>query len=182
MTTGKSTTLRIAGILVFLGTIATSLEMLSRAIGSWVFMIEYQTVGWGLFYVLTSMLFSTFFIMTAFAAGLSAIFAGKEPYTQAIWNCSFYGILCVSLFAGFQAITGITEDDRNIFLVSVIAILVLIVFMVVEFFCLRKEENFYWKNFFKIDKGMKLCLKVWGIMLALIVAGTFIYANKMIEG
>lgn len=181
MNKGQSIVLRVAGIVFFMLTIATSLEMLSRAVGSWVFMIEGESSAWGVFYVLTSMLFTSFFVFAAFASGLASIFAGKEPYTQAIWNCSSYALTFVSVFALLQILTGITEDDASIVLVSSASILGLIVFMVITFFCLRKEETFYWKNLYTLDVGTKLCFKVWGIMLVVIYVGTFIYAHKLLD-
>ena len=47
MNKAQETILRISGIIFFLLTIATSLEMLSRAVASWIFMIESESVGWG---------------------------------------------------------------------------------------------------------------------------------------
>ncbi|MBQ5472106.1 MAG: hypothetical protein IIT58_08935 [Treponema sp.] len=181
MNKAQETILRISGIIFFLLTIATSLEMLSRAVASWIFMIESESVGWGVFYVLTSVLFCSFFIFASFATGLAAIFAGKSPYTQAVWNCAFYAMVAVALFAGLQAFTGITEDDANIFYVSIAAIGALLIYMLICFFCLKDEEDFYWKNLFSFDSGVKLCFKVWLIMILVFQVGTFIYAHKILE-
>ena len=116
-----------------------------------------------------------------FGAGSAAIVAGGEGYTQAVWNCGIYSLVSVALFTSLLLFTGITEDEQEILLVCEIALMALILYNAIIFLCLRKEENFYWKNLLPTDASTKLCLKVYALMIAIIEIASFLISHKFVE-
>ncbi len=181
MTKKRGFFLRISGIIAFVACVALCLEMLLRNVESWIFMITASSNGWGIFYIFTAFLFTSFFFLAAFSSGTAALFAGQGGYVQSVWNCGIYALVCVSLFASLQLFTGLTEDDVQIFIVSVISIVSLLVFNAIVFFCLKDEEDFSWKKIAPADSNTKLCLKVYILMTVVTEIATFIYAHKVID-
>lgn len=181
MTKKRGLFLRIVGIVAFIACVSLCLEMLLRNVESWIFMITASSNVWGIFYIFTAFLFTSFFFLAAFSSGTAALFAGQGGYVQSVWNCGIYALICVALFASLQLFTGLTEDDVQIFIISVVSIVCLIVFNAIVFFCLKEEETFYWKKIAPTDENTKLCLKVYILMTVVTEIATFIYAHKVID-
>lgn len=173
--------LRIFGIVFFMFALAVAIPVLARNIDSFAFFVASPDLGWGLFYVFTGFLLCTFFLFALFSTGTAAIFAGGQGYTQSVWNCGIYSLVSVALFTSLLLFTGITEDEQEILLVCEIALMALILYNAIIFFCLRKEENFYWKNLLPIDASTKLCLKVYALMIAIIEIASFLISHKFVE-
>ncbi len=173
--------LRIFGIVFFMFALAAAIPVLARNIDSFAFFVASPDLGWGLFYVFTGFLLCTFFLFALFSTGTAAIFAGGQGYTQSVWNCGIYSLVSVAFFTTLLLLTGITEDEQEILLVCEIALMALILYNAIVFFCLRKEENFYWKNLLPSDPNTKLCLKVYALMIAIIEIASFLISHKFVE-
>ncbi len=173
--------LRIFGILFFMFALAAAIPVLARNIDSFAFFVASPDLGWGLFYVFTGFLLCTFFLFALFSTGTAAIFAGGQGYTQSVWNCGIYSLVSIALFTTILLLTGITEDEQEILLVCEIALMALILYNTIVFFCLRKEENFYWKNLLPSDTNTKLCLKVYALMIAIIEIASFLISHKFVD-
>ncbi len=173
--------LRIFGILFFMFALAAAIPVLARNIDSFAFFVASPDLGWGLFYVFTGFLLCTFFLFALFSTGTAAIFAGGQGYTQSVWNCGIYSLFSIALFTTILLLTGITEDEQEILLVCEIALMALILYNTIVFFCLRKEENFYWKNLLPSDTNTKLCLKVYALMIAIIEIASFLISHKFVD-
>lgn len=161
--------------------LAAAIPVLARNIDSFAFFVASPDLGWGLFYVFTGFLLCTFFLFALFSTGTAAIFAGGQGYTQSVWNCGIYSLFSVALFTTILLLTGITEDEQEILLVCEIALMALILYNAIIFFCLRKEETFYWKNLLPSDLNTKLCLKVYALMIAIIEIASFLISHKFVE-
>lgn len=173
--------LRISGIVFFMFTLAAAIPVLARNIDSFAFFVASPDLGWGLFYVFTGFLLCSFFLFALFSTGTAAIFAGGQGYTQSVWNCGIYSLFCVGLFTTILLLTGVTEEEQEILLVCEIALLAVILYNAIIFFCLRKEEEFYWKNLMPADSNSKLCLKVYALMIAVIEAASFLISHKFVD-
>ena len=173
--------LRIFGILFFMFALAAAIPVLARNIDSFAFFVASPDLGWGLFYVFTGFLLCTFFLFALFSTGTAAIFAGGQGYTQSVWNCGIYSLVSIALFTTILLLTGITKDEQEILLVCEIALMALILYNTIVFFCLRKEENFYWKNLLPSDTNTKLCLKVYALMIAIIEIASFLISHKFVD-
>lgn len=123
----------------------------------------------------------SFFIFAVFSSGLSAIFAGSGGYTQSVWNCGIFSIFCLGLFTTLMLITGVSEEEQEVLLVSEIALLCLVGWNAITFACLKKTEGFYWKNLLSKDKCSVLCIKVYAGMTAVIEIVSFLAAHKFVE-
>ena len=77
MTGLKAWLLRITGIVFFRLTLSVALIRIGRTVESFAFFVTSEDLGWGLFYVVTSFIFVTFFLFSLFSTGTSAIFAGS---------------------------------------------------------------------------------------------------------
>lgn len=161
--------------------LAAAIPVLARNIDSFAFFVASPDLGWGLFYVFTGFLLCTFFLFALFSTGTAAIFAGGQGYTQSVWNCGIYSLFSVALFTTILLFTGITEDEQEILLVCEIALMALILYNAIIFFCLRKEETFYWKNLLPSDPNTKLCLKVYALMIAIIEIASFLISHKFVD-
>lgn len=161
--------------------LAAAIPVLARNIDSFAFFVASPDLGWGLFYVFTGFLLCTFFLFALFSTGTAAIFAGGQGYTQSVWNCGIYSLVSIALFTTILLLTGITEDEQEILLVCEIALMALILYNTIVFFCLRKEENFYWKNLLPSDTNTKLCLKVYALMIAIIEIASFLISHKFVD-
>lgn len=161
--------------------LAAAIPVLARNIDSFAFFVASPDLGWGLFYVFTGFLLCTFFLFALFSTGTAAIFAGGQGYTQSVWNCGIYSLFSIALFTTILLLTGITEDEQEILLVCEIALMALILYNTIVFFCLRKEENFYWKNLLPSDTNTKLCLKVYALMIAIIEIASFLISHKFVD-
>lgn len=181
MTGIRSIILRLTGIVFFMMVLSLSLMMIGRTVESFAFFITSDELGWGLFYVFTSFIFATFFLLSLFSTGTAAIFAGSGGYMQSVWNCGVYSLVCVSLFTGLQFITGVTDGDIQIVLASEIAVFALLLYNLIVFLCLRVEKEFLWKNIIPKDANTKLCIKVYGLMILVVEIGCFLYAHKIID-
>lgn len=173
--------LRISGIVFFMFSLAAALPALSRNLDSFAFFIASPDLGWGMFYIFTGFLLCSFFLFALFSTGTAAIFAGEQDYVQSVWNCALYSLFCLALFTSLLIVTGVTPEEKEIFLLCEIALLSLIVYNIIIFLCLRKKENFYWKNIFSSDSRCKLCLKVYVLMICVIEIGCFLLAHKFVE-
>lgn len=161
--------------------LAAAIPVLARNIDSFAFFVASPDLGWGLFYVFTGFLLCTFFLFALFSTGTAAIFAGGQGYTQSVWNCGIYSLVSVAFFTTLLLLTGITEDEQEILLVCEIALMALILYNAIVFFCLHKEENFYWKNLLPADPNTKLCLKIYALMIAIIEIASFLISHKFVE-
>lgn len=173
--------LRICGIFFFMLALAAALPALSRNLDSFAFFIASPDLGWGLFYLFTGFLICSFFLFALFSTGLAAIFAGGQGYTQSVWNCGIYSLFCIALFTSLLIFTGITPEDEAILFICEIALICLITYNTIVFFCMKKQESFYWKNLFSKDPQSKLCLKVYLFMLCIIEIGSFLLAHKFVD-
>ena len=171
---------RLIGILAFIAVVSTALLLLEQNISSFIFFVAAESTGWGLFYVVTSAVLVSAFLFALFSAGTAAIFAGTAGYVQSVWNTGMYALFCSGLYSSSQLLTGISHDDEEIFFLSLIFICGLLIYNFLTFICLKKEEGFSVKNLPAFDSNTKLCLKVYGVMLAVIEAGCFLYAHKFI--
>lgn len=177
----KAVVLRVTGIVVFMLVLSAFLEMISRAVSSFAFFVSSPQLGWGLYYIFTSILFATFFFFALFSSFFSAIFAGKSEYISAQWNSALLALFCVSLFATLTQLTGIEEGDAAIMMLAEAAVFLLIFYALIMFFCLKKENGFRWNDIFKKDKYFFMCIKVYLIMLAVLETASFLYAHKILE-
>lgn len=173
--------LRISGIVFFMLALAASIPVLGRNIDSFAFFVASPDLGWGLFYVFTGFLLCTFFLFALFSTGTAVIFAGGQGYTQSVWNCGIYSLVSVALFTTILLLTGVTEEEQEILLVCEISLMAVIAYDAIVFFCLRKEENFYWKNLLPNDPNTKLCLKVYALMAAIIEIASFLISHKFVD-
>lgn len=173
--------LRISGIVFFMLTLAAAIPVIARNIDSFAFFVASPDLGWGLFYVFTGFLLCTFLLFALFSTGTAAIFAGGQGYTQSVWNCGIYSLVSVALFTTILILTGVTDEEQEILLVCEIALLAVILYDAVVFFCLRKEESFYWKNLIPCDPNTKLCLKVYTLMAAVIEIASFLISHKFVD-
>lgn len=173
--------LRVTGIIVFMLVLSVFLETIERSIQSFAFFISSPELGWGLFYVFTSIVFATFFLFALFSSALSAIFAGKKEFINASWSSALLALFSVSFFATVTLITGVEDSDKTILTLSEAAIFLLILYSLVLFLCYRKEEGFFWANIFSRDKNFFMCIKVYLIMLAVLEAASFLYAHKLLD-
>lgn len=173
--------LRIFGIIFFMFALTVAILVLARNLDSFAFFVASPDLGWGLFYVFTGFLLCSFFLFALFSTGTAAIFAGGQGYTQSVWNCGIYSLFCVAFFTTLLLLTGVTEDEQEILLVCEIALMALILYNAIVFFCLRKEETFYWKNLLPTDANTKLCLKVYALMIAIIEIASFLISHKFVE-
>lgn len=173
--------LRISGIVFFMLTLAAAIPVIARNIDSFAFFVASPDLGWGLFYVFTGFLLCTFLLFALFSTGTAAIFAGGQGYTQSVWNCGIYSLVSVALFTTILILTGVTDEEQEILLVCEIALLAVIFYDAVVFFCLRKEESFYWKNLIPGDPNTKLCLKVYALMAAVIEIASFLISHKFVD-
>lgn len=173
--------LRISGIVFFMLTLAAAIPVIARNIDSFAFFVASPDLGWGLFYVFTGFLLCTFLLFALFSTGTAAIFAGGQGYTQSVWNCGIYSLVSVALFTTILILTGVTDEEQEILLVCEIALLAVILYDAVVFFCLRKEESFYWKNLIPGDPNTKLCLKVYALMAAVIEIASFLISHKFVD-
>ncbi len=173
--------LRISGIVFFMLTLAAAIPVIARNIDSFAFFVASPDLGWGLFYVFTGFLLCTFLLFALFSTGTAAIFAGGQGYTQSVWNCGIYSLVSVALFTTILILTGVTDEEQEILLVCEIALLAVILYDAIIFFCLRKEESFYWKNLIPGDPNTKLCLKVYALMAAVIEIASFLISHKFVD-
>ncbi len=173
--------LRIFGIIFFMFALTVAIPVLARNIDSFAFFVASPDLGWGLFYVFTGFLLCSFFLFALFSTGTAAIFAGGQGYTQSVWNCGIYSLFCVAFFTTLLLLTGVTEEEQEILLVCEIALMLLILYNAIVFFCLRKEETFYWKNLLPSDPNTKLCLKVYALMIVIIEIASFLISHKFVE-
>lgn len=173
--------LRISGIVFFMLTLAAAIPVIARNIDSFAFFVASPDLGWGLFYVFTGFLLCTFLLFALFSTGTAAIFAGGQGYTQSVWNCGIYSLVSVALFTTILILTGVMDEEQEILLVCEIALLAVILYDAVVFFCLRKEESFYWKNLLPGDPNTKLCLKVYALMAAVIEIASFLISHKFVD-
>lgn len=162
-------------------TLAAAIPVIARNIDSFAFFVASPDLGWGLFYVFTGFLLCTFLLFALFSTGTAAIFAGGQGYTQSVWNCGIYSLVSVALFTTILILTGVTDEEQEILLVCEIALLAVILYDAVVFFCLRKEESFYWKNLIPGDPNTKLCLKVYALMAAVIEIASFLISHKFVD-
>lgn len=181
MKTSGNIVVRVTGIVLFMLVLSAFLETIGRSVESFAFFISSSQLGWGLYYIFTSVLFSTFFFFALFSTAFSAIFAGKHEYIHAQWSSALLSLFCVSLFATLTVFTGVQEGDSLILMISEAAVFLLILYILILFLCFRKEEGFCWSNFFMKDKNFFMCIKVYLIMLAVLEAGSFLYAHKILE-
>lgn len=162
-------------------TLAAAIPVIARNIDSFAFFVASPDLGWGLFYVFTGFLLCTFLLFALFSTGTAAIFAGGQGYTQSVWNCGIYSLVSVALFTTILILTGVTDEEQEILLVCEIALLAVILYDAIIFFCLRKEESFYWKNLIPGDPNTKLCLKVYALMAAVIEIASFLISHKFVD-
>lgn len=162
-------------------TLAAAIPVIARNIDSFAFFVASPDLGWGLFYVFTGFLLCTFLLFALFSTGTAAIFAGGQGYTQSVWNCGIYSLVSVALFTTILILTGVTDEEQEILLVCEIALLAVILYDAIVFFCLRKEESFYWKNLIPGDPNTKLCLKVYALMAAVIEIASFLISHKFVD-
>lgn len=173
--------LRIFGIIFFVFAVTVALPVLSQNLAAFIFFISSSETGWGLYYLFTGLLFVSFFVFAVFSSGTAAIFAGSGGYTQSVWNCGIFSIFCLGLFTTLMLITGVSEEEQEILLVSEIALLCLVAWNAIVFFCIKKTEGFYWKNLLSKDSCSLLCLKVYAGMTVVIEIASFLLAHKFVE-
>lgn len=176
---------RIAGIIFFVANMITVVEMLQVNISTFMFIMDEnsENSGWNVFFILTALLYTTSFLCAIMATGTSAIFGGKNNYTQSVYNSQIVAVISLALYAGLQIITrdnSNPEESETLFILATTLIME-IFFAVISFFCLKELPNFKWKNILPKDPNSKLCLKVYLVMLALVEIGCFIYANKVLN-
>ena len=56
-----------------------------------------------------------------------------------------------------------------------------LIYQIILFLFIRKDEGFNWKNIALYDRINKKCFRINIIMLAIILFGTFIYANIVLN-
>lgn len=176
---------RIAGIIFFVANMITVVEMLQVNISTFMFIMDEnsENSGWNVFFILTTLLYTTSFLCAIMATGTAAIFGGKNNYTQSVYNSQIVAVISLALYAGLQIITrdnSNPEESETLFILATTLIME-IFFAVISFFCLKELPNFKWKNILPKDPNSKLCLKVYLVMLALVETGCFIYANKVLN-
>ena len=176
--------LRISGIIFLVTNLITVVEMINVNFSSFVYVMTNEGSFWSIFFIFTAILYTTSFLHAIMATGTAAIFGGKNNYTQSVWNCQIIAIITLALYASLQILTGYDstnpEESETLFIL-VTTLIMEIFFAVITFFCLKDLPEFSWKNILPRDPNSKLCLKVYLIMLALVEAGSFIYANIVIH-
>lgn len=169
---------RVSGILFFIITLANVLEIFDVNISSFYFLLEQENTFWGVFLIFESILYTTSFLFSLFATGTAALFAGKNGFSQSVWNCSVYSVVTLAIYTIIQIFTGI-ESEIQFFLVQ--SIIMQILFMIIVFVCLKEESEFSAKNIIPSDTNSKLCLKIYAIMLLIFEIASFILANIFLE-
>lgn len=176
----KNTTLvfRAAGILFFIVSMLSVIEMFSTNISAFMYIITEDNRAQSIFLIAAALLYTTSFLFALFSTGTAALFGGRNGFTQSVWNCSVYSLVTLSLYATMEISAGI-EADGQFFLLQ--SILMQLFFSVIALVCLREEQSFAWKNILPLDANSKLCLKVYAIMLALIEITSFFLAHRLLE-
>ena len=175
---------RIAGIIFLVANLITVVEMINVNFTSFVYIMQNNNVFWSIFFIFTALLYTTSFLNAIMATGTAAIFAGKNNYTQSVWNSQITAVITLALYTTLQIITGYdasNPEEAETLFILVTTLVIEIFFAVITFFCLRELPDFKWKNILPKDPNSKLCLKVYLIMLALVETGCFIYANIIIN-
>ena len=67
MKTSGNIVVRVTGIVLFMLVLSAFLETIGRSVESFAFFISSSQLGWGLYYIFTSVLFSTFFFFALFS-------------------------------------------------------------------------------------------------------------------
>lgn len=176
----KNTSLifRAAGILFFIITMLSVIEMFSTNIAAFMYIITEDNRIQSIFFIAAALLYTTSFLFALFATGTAALFGGKNGFTQSVWNCSVYSLVTLSLYATMEISAGI-EADGQFFLLQ--SILMQLFFSIIALVCLKEEDSFAWKNILPLDANSKLCLKVYALMLALIEILSFFLAHKLLD-
>lgn len=165
---------RVTGILFFVMTISMVLRVFDINIGTFSYIINSDDRAWSIFFLFQSLLHTTYFLFAIFATGTAAIFAGKNNWTQSVWNCAVYALIAVSIYTSLEIITGIQEEEQFFLSLSIMSQLF---FTIIIFVCLKEESEFLWKNILPTDANSKICLKAYIIMLVLVETASFFLAH-----
>ena len=168
---------RIAGIIFFIVNMLSVLEMFNVNISTFMYIITEDSRGWSIFFIVTALLYTTYFLFALFSTGTAALFGGKNGFTQSVWNCSVYSLVALSAYTSMEIITGI-EQEEQFFLVQ--SIIMQLFFSIIMLVCLKEEKTFFWKNILPVDENSRLSLKVYAIMLALIEISSFFIAHHIL--
>lgn len=167
---------RVTGILFFIINMMSVIEMISVNFSTFLYIAsDESTRFWSIFFLITSFFYTAYFLFAIFGTGTAAIFAGKNGYTQSVWNCAVYSVVFLSMYTSLQLITGVESSDEQFFLIQ--SIIMNLIFLTIIFFCLKEEKDFSWKNILPTDPNSKHCLKVFLIMLFIVEAAIFLYSH-----
>ena len=170
--------LRLAGILFFIVTLIFVVEVLQVNFSTFAYIMDAGEKFWNFFFIISALLYTTSFLFSLFSTGTAAIFAGKNGYTQSVWNCQIYSIVTLALYTSLQLFTGIESEMQFILVTSIV---MEAIFSIIVLVCLKEFPDFSFKDIRPKDPNSKLCLKVYLIMLALMETGCFIWANKTLN-
>ncbi|MCR5400618.1 MAG: hypothetical protein K6E78_03375 [Treponema sp.] len=173
-----SLVLRLSGIIFFIVTLIFVVEVLQVNFSTFAYIMDKGEKKWSFFFIISSLLYTSQFLFSLFATGTAAIFAGKNGYTQSVWNCQIYSVVMLALYTSLQLITGLESEMQFILVTSIVMQLIYAVIILV---CLKEVPEFSFKDIRPKDPNSKLCLRVYLIMLTLMEIGCFIWANKTLS-
>lgn len=176
--TTKDLILKIVGFLFFLFSIFKVMETANIATTSFMYLIEGNSIIWGLFFVFVSILFILSFTYSLSSGYLIAAFSDSLEHKQAAWNTGIFSLIFLFFYTLVQQVTGFDIEELKF---CGILFAIGLIYQIILFLFFRKEEGFNWKNIVLYDKINKKCFKINMIILALILFGTFIYANIVLN-
>ena len=174
----KDFTIKIFGFLFFLFSVFKIMETINISATSFMYLIEGNSVIWGLFFIFTSILYILFFTYSLSSGYLLASFSESMEHKQAAWNTGIFSLIFLFIYTLVQQVTGFDIEELKY---CGILFAVGLIFQIILFLFIRKDEGFNWKNIALYDRINKKCFRINIIMLVIILFGTFIYANIVLN-
>ena len=103
--------------------------------------------------------------------------AARIPITVTI-IAFIFSLIFLFLYTLVQQVTGFDIEELKY---CGILFAVGLIFQIILFLFIRKDEGFNWKNIALYDRINKKCFRINIIMLVIILFGTFIYANIVLN-
>ena len=176
--TTKDLMLKIVGFLFFLFSIFKVMETANIATTSFMYLIEGNSIIWGLFFIFTSALYILFFTYSLSSGYLLASFSDSQEHRQAGWNTGIFSLIFLFFYTLVQQVTGFDVEELKF---CGILFGIGLIYQIALFLLFKKEEGFNWKNILLYDRINKKCLKINMILLAIALFAAFIYANIVLN-
>ena len=111
----KDFTIKIFGFLFFLFSVFKIMETINISATSFMYLIEGNSVIWGLFFIFTSILYILFFTYSLSSGYLLASFSESAEHKQAAWNTGIFSLIFLFLYTLVQQVTGFDiEELKNL--------------------------------------------------------------------